>query len=154
MDQTSAMELIVFKLGDQEYCVDIMQVREIRGWTQATPIPHAPPYVIGVINLRGTVLPVVDLPARLGMSKSNPANRHAIIVIQLMEKIAGLLVDAVSDIITIGREAIQATPELASEIAQRFVTGVATVDGRMISVISLDHVLRQQDLKSHSAAHP
>lgn len=75
-------ELIAFKVGDQEFCVDIMNVREIRGWTATTPIPHAPPYVVGVINLRGTVLPVLDLAGRLGKEAVTPSHRHAIIVVQ------------------------------------------------------------------------
>src|ERR1700754_299029 len=96
-----ARELIAFRIGDQEFCVDIMSVREIRGWTQATAMPHAPHYMMGVINLRGAVLPIIDLSARLGMKLAEPTARHVIIVAQVKRNVVGLLVDAVSDILTI-----------------------------------------------------
>ncbi len=83
-------ELIAFRIGDQEFSVNIMSVREIRGWTQATPMPHAPAYVMGVINLRGAVLPIVDMSARLGMKEAEPTARHVIIVAQVKTKIVGL----------------------------------------------------------------
>jgi len=94
-------ELIAFRVGAQEFCVNIMSVREIRGWTQATPMPHSPSYVLGVINLRGAVLPIIDLSARLGMAPAVPTPRHVIIVAQFGEKIVGMLVEAVSDILTV-----------------------------------------------------
>src|SRR4051812_31236560 len=93
-------ELIAFRIGDQEFCIDVMSVREIRGWTPATAIPYAPPYVLGVINLRGAVLPIMDLSARLGMKPAEPTVRHVIIVTQVNRHTVGLLVDAVSDILT------------------------------------------------------
>src|SRR6187402_494135 len=93
-------ELIAFRIGDQEFCVNIMAVREIRGWTTATVLPHQPSYMIGVLNLRGVVLPIVDLSARLGMAASQPTARHVIIVAQIKRKVVGLLVEAVSDILT------------------------------------------------------
>ena len=76
---THGRELIAFRIGDQEFCVNIMSVREIRGWTPATPMPHAPSYVLGVINLRGAVLPIVDMALRLGMKPAEPTVRHVII---------------------------------------------------------------------------
>ena len=94
-----------------------MSVREIRGWTPATPMPHAPSYVLGVINLRGAVLPIIDLSARLGMKPAEPTARHVIIVAQVKRKIVGLLVDAVSDILTINDDNIQPTPEISSDLA-------------------------------------
>src|SRR5579872_4111430 len=94
-------ELISFRIGAQEFCVDIMAVREIRGWTAATALPQAPAFVRGVINLRGAVLPIVDLGARLGLGVADPTARHVIIVAQVQNQIVGLLVDAVSDILTV-----------------------------------------------------
>lgn len=134
-------ELISFKIGDQEFCVDIMSVREIRGWTPATPIPQSPPYVHGVINLRGQVLPIVDLALRLGYKATSPTERHVIVVAQIDNQTIGLLVDAVSDILTTAKSEIQPTPDVASEIAKTFVQGVIAVEERMISFISLDQVL-------------
>jgi purine-binding chemotaxis protein CheW len=134
-------ELIAFRLGGQEFCVDIMSVRDIRGWTPTTPLPHSPDYVKGVINLRGAVLPVIDLAARLGFRSTEPTARHVIIVTQVGSQSVGLLVDAVSDILTITAEKIQPTPDVASELARCFMKGVLAIEGRMISLIGLDSVL-------------
>lgn len=134
-------EFVAFRVGDQEFCIDIMGVREIRGWTQATPLPHAPPYVRGVINLRGAVLPIVDLAMRFGLGLTEPTPRSVIIVVQVHQQVIGLLVDAVSDILTVSEAAMQPTPDIASDLAKTFVKGVYPVDGRMISIVALDCVL-------------
>jgi purine-binding chemotaxis protein CheW len=135
------LEFVAFRVGAQEFCIDIMGVREIRGWTQATPLPHAPPYVRGVINLRGAVLPIVDLAMRFGLGLTEPTPRSVIIVVQVHQQVIGLLVDAVSDILTVAEAAMQPTPDIASDLAKTFVKGVYAVDGRMISIVSLDCVL-------------
>ncbi len=139
-------ELINFRIGPQEFCVDIMAVREIRGWTPTTPLPHAPAFIRGVVNLRGAVLPVVDLGVRLGLPPSEPTERHAIIVAQVGRQVIGLLVDAVSDILTVGDEAIQPPPDVASERVRAFVRGLLAIEGRLVSLVSLDHVLPAQEL--------
>ena len=133
-----ARELIAFRIGDQEFCVNIMIVREIRGWTRATPMPHSPSYVMGVINLRGVVLPIIDLARRLGMKPAEPTARHVIIVVQVKDKVVGLLVDAVSDILTVTSENIQPTPEVSSEMARMFARGILAIDRRMICLLELD----------------
>lgn len=145
MESSSSRELIAFRIDGREFCVDIMQVRDIRGWTPATPLPHSPPYVRGVINLRGAVLPVIDMATRLGFKPTEPSVRHVIMVTQVDQQIIGLLVDAVSDILTVTEADIQPTPDVASELAKTFVRGVLAIDGRMISMISLDHVLPAQE---------
>src|ERR1700754_4596421 len=117
-------ELISFRIGAQEFCVDIMAVREIRGWTAATALPQSPSFVRGVINLRGAVLPIVDLAARLGFDSAEASDRHVIIVAQIGAQTVGLLVDAVSDILTVTDDAIQPTPEVASDTARTFVRGL------------------------------
>ncbi|TAL80881.1 MAG: chemotaxis protein CheW [Beijerinckiaceae bacterium] len=140
-DAMSGRELMAFRIGAQEFCVDIMAVREIRGFTPATPLPQSPSYVRGVINLRGAVLPIIDLAARLGFGTSETSARHVIMVVQVGQQAIGLLVDAVSDILTVSGDAVQPTPDVASEMAKSFVRGVLAIDGRMISLITLDNVL-------------
>ncbi len=135
---TQGRELIAFRIGDQEFCVNIMSVREIRGWTPATAMPHAPPYVLGVINLRGAVLPIVDLSLRLGMKAAEPTVRHVIIVAQVGPKVVGLLVDAVSDILTVTDDNIQPTPDIANETEKAYARGILAIEGRMICLIELD----------------
>ena len=141
---SNTMKLVAFHIGNQEFCIDIQNVREVRGWTLATPIPHAPPYVRGVINLRGAVLPVVDLSLRFGLSKSEQTSRQVIIVTQIGPQIAGLLVDAVSDIISVEVSSIKPTPDVASFAAKAFVRGVLGLDDRMISVIATEQILPEQ----------
>lgn len=138
-------ELIAFRIGDQEFCVNIMSVREIRGWTQATAMPHAPAYVLGVINLRGAVLPIVDLSARLGMKRSEPTQRHVIIVAQVKRKTVGLLVDAVSDILTITDDSIQPTPEVSADHERLFARGIVAIDRRMICLIELEAMFPESE---------
>ncbi|MFB2549689.1 chemotaxis protein CheW [Ensifer soli] len=133
-------ELIAFRVGDQEFCVNVMSVREIRGWTPATPMPHSPHYMLGVINLRGAVLPIIDLSARLGMKPAEPTVRHVIIVAQVNSRVVGLLVDAVSDILTIREEQIQAVPDVATEFEKNFARGILAIEGRMVCLIELESV--------------
>jgi purine-binding chemotaxis protein CheW len=134
----SGSELIAFRIGDQEFCVNIMAVREIRGWTPATAMPHSPSYMIGVINLRGAVLPIIDLSGRLGMKPVDPTARHVIIVAQVRRKTVGLLVDAVSDILTVSEDDIQPTPEISSDLQRQFARGILSIEKRMICLIELE----------------
>ncbi len=138
-------ELIAFRIGEQEFCVNIMSVREIRGWTPATPLPHAPPHVLGVINLRGAVLPIVDLSARLGMKPSQPTVRHVIIVTQAKSQVVGLLVEAVSDILTITDDNIQPVPEVSSDLEKQYARGILAIEKRMICMIELDALFPEQE---------
>ncbi|MAK80487.1 chemotaxis protein CheW [Phenylobacterium sp.] len=141
-------ELIAFRIGDQEFCVDIMSVREIRGWAPATPLPRTPSFVKGVINLRGAVLPIIDLGARLGLSTSEPTARHVIMVVHIGERTIGLLVDAVSDIINMSDDLVQPTPDVASDQVKTFVKGLFALDGRMVSLIALDRVLPETEAEA------
>lgn len=145
---TSVRELMAFRIGVQEFCIDIMAVREIRGWTTVTALPKSPPYIRGVINLRGTVLPIVDFAVRLGLARTEPTERHVIIVVEVNRKQIGLLVDAVSEILDMTGKNIQATPDVASDIVKTFLRGLLPVDGRMISLITLDHVLPIDELEA------
>jgi purine-binding chemotaxis protein CheW len=134
-------EYITFRIGSQYFCVDIMSVREIRGWTPATALPRSPGFVRGVINLRGVVLPVIDLSERLGFMPAEPSQRHVIIVAQTGKQVIGLLVDAVSDIIAMPTDKLQPTPDVGSEAAREFVVGVMAIDDRMVSVVALESIM-------------
>ncbi len=141
-------ELIAFRVGRQEFCINVMMVREIRGWTGATALPRTPRYVKGVINLRGAVLPIVDLAQRLGLPGTEPTARNVIIVVQIGHQQIGLLVDAVSDILAASDAEIQVAPDLASDLVKNFVKGLLPVEGRMISLIALDNVLPASELEA------
>ncbi|MEP3439229.1 MAG: chemotaxis protein CheW [Hoeflea sp.] len=131
-------ELIAFTIGEQEFCVEVMAVREIRGWTPATPLPHSPDYVCGMINLRGVVLPVMDMSLRLGMAATVPSPRHVIIVIHVAGQLIGLLVDAVSDIVTVSSGEIQPAPDVSKEMDRDFILGIIPIEGRMVCLIQLN----------------
>ncbi|OAN71503.1 chemotaxis protein CheW [Sulfitobacter sp. EhC04] len=133
---TSTIELLTFQLAEQEYSLDIMSVREIRGWTRATPLPQAPHYMKGVINLRGTVLPVMDLAERLGLPPRAQSDRAVIIVVKQDECMTGLLVDAVSDIIALTSDDLQPPPD-GSAGGGGVVSALTLIDNRMIRILDL-----------------
>ncbi|MGJ8545568.1 MAG: chemotaxis protein CheW [Sulfitobacter sp.] len=137
VESTDAAELLTFQLAGHEYSVDIMSVREIRGWSQTTPLPHAPDYMKGVINLRGTVLPVMDLGSRLGLPPRPQNARNVIIVVKVEEIVTGLLVDAVSDIITVTSDDLQIPPDMGNSDATGVVSALTLLDDRMIRVLDL-----------------
>lgn len=136
-------QLITFQLGDQILGVDIMAIREIRAWSPATPLPNVPPYVRGVVNLRGVVLPVFDLRHRLNWGQTDPSARHVIIVVRIGEQLQGIIVDAVNDIVSIHPDAMQPVPDMGDTEASRFLEGLATIDNRMILVLALDRLVDQ-----------
>lgn len=138
------LELLSFKITEQEYSVDIMSVREIRGWTRATSLPHSPHYVRGVINLRGAVLPVIDLALRLGIASGEPNERSVIIVVDLDAKTVGLRVDAVSDILAVPESALQPPPDLATDPGDAFIRALTIIEGRMIRVLDLSVLLSDE----------
>ena len=131
-------EMISFRVGGQEFAIDVMSVREIRVWTPATPIAHAPHYVVGMINLRGVVLPIIDFAARLGFPPTQSDSRHAILVAEIGAHNVGLLVEGVSEILTVTANELQDVPNVGSSTTHEFVTGVLARQERMISIVSID----------------
>jgi purine-binding chemotaxis protein CheW len=144
-DTPTIIELLTFQLADQEYALDIMSVREIRGWTRATPLPHAPHFMKGVINLRGTVLPVMDLGDRLGMPQREKTDRNVIIVVKLGNTMTGLLVDAVSDIIARALGDLQPAPDMSIGAVTSVVRALTLIDDRLIRVIDLAAIIDLPD---------
>ena len=132
------LELIAFTLGDQEFCIEVMSVREIRSWTPATILPHSPGHVRGVINLRGVVLPVMDLAERLGLAPAEPSEASVIIVTQIGNQIIGLLVDLVSDIFTVSAEDVHAAPDVSKTMDRDQIRGMIPMDERMICFLQLN----------------
>jgi len=137
-------EFITFEIGDRRLGIDIMAIREIRAWSPATPLPNSPPHVRGVVNLRGVVLPVLDLSQRLGWGATEPSGRHVIIVVRIGEQLQGIIVDAVSDIVTLGPDQLQPVPDVGQTQAAAFLDGIATIDGRLIMILGLDRITEPQ----------
>jgi purine-binding chemotaxis protein CheW len=139
--QDDERELVTFRVGEQDFCLDISFVREIRGWTPATVLPHAPDFVLGVINLRGAIVPIVDLANRLGLGATQPDDRHVIVIAVVGQQTVGFLVDSVADIIGVAPTAIQPTPEVASQSTVRFIQGVIALEDRMLRLIDISTIL-------------
>jgi purine-binding chemotaxis protein CheW len=138
---TGSRELITFRAGEQDFCVEAINVKEIRGWAPATLLPDSPAYVRGVTNLRGAILPIVDLAARLDLAETEPTARHVVIVVWIGKRLVGLLVDAVCDILTVSNDLLQPTPNLSSETVETLVAALVTVGDRMVGLLDLEHLL-------------
>ena len=134
-------QFITFTLGTEEFGIDIMLVREIKGWSETTALPKAPPYMRGVINLRGVIVPILDLRARFGMGLTEPSQTHVVIIVIAGARITGLLVDAVSDIVTVERDTIRPVPDVGPPIGEKFLDGLVPLGERMVTLVSLDGLI-------------
>jgi len=139
-------ELITFRVAEQDFCVDIQSVLEIRGWSPVTPLPRAPDHVLGTINLRGQVLPIIELAAALGLPRTTPDSRHAIIVARIAGRLTGLLVEGVSEILTIDRSEVQPAPDLGAAACARFVSGLIASGSSMLTLLSIDRLFENDTL--------
>lgn len=138
------LELISFEIGGQEFCIDIRSVREIRGWTVSTPMPHTPSYMLGVINLRGAVMPVIDLRLRLGLGVTEVSSRHVIVVIQHGAQLAGLLVDGVQETFQIDASVLQDPPQIETTTPDLFVDAIIPIGDRLLSRLVVSALLPAQ----------
>lgn len=133
-------ELISFAIGGEQYGVDIMAVREIKGWSEITHIPNQPDYVCGVLNLRGVIVPIVDLRCRFGQGTTEPSPLHIVIVVQIETRLVGLLADRVLDIVSYKAAEMQPVPQSARTGKVDFLTGLVTVGTAMIALIDLPNL--------------
>jgi purine-binding chemotaxis protein CheW len=138
---TTPTQLISFAIGDDQYGVDIMAVREIKGWTEITHLPRQPDYVRGVLNLRGVIVPIIDLRCRFGQGLTEATPLHIVIIVQIASKPIGLLADRVLDIVSLDEVQIQPVPRIAQASRVEFLSGLATIDGAMIALIDLSNLL-------------
>jgi purine-binding chemotaxis protein CheW len=134
-------QLLTFKLGDELYGVDILRVQEIKGYTTVTRIPNTPAYIKGVINLRGTIVPIVELRTKFGMPTIDVTPFTVIIVVVVREKVMGLVVDAVSDVLTIDRQDIQAPPAFGSRVDVSCLSGIAKSGDKLVALLDIDRLL-------------
>lgn len=144
--ENSALEIIAFKLNGQEFCVMTTTIREIRGWARSTPLPHSPPEVLGVMNLRGSVIPIIDLSRKLGMPPTSPNERSAIVVADVHNTVLGLLVDQVSDILTVQAGQVQPVPEIAVSFDKSFSDGIIAMENGMICFLNLARMFDPTDI--------
>jgi purine-binding chemotaxis protein CheW len=136
---SGSLEIIAFRVNDQSFCVKTGSIREIRGWAPVTPIPHSPYEVLGVINLRGTVIPIIDLAVKLGMPGTEASERSAIIVTDVNKMTVGLLVEGVSDILTVPADSLQPIPTSAGQ-STAFADGILAHQNQMICFLNLENL--------------
>lgn len=151
MSQTSssaanAGEYLSFTLGEEQYGVDILKVQEIRGYDQVTRVPDASDYIKGVINLRGTIVPVIDLRLKLRLDNARYDAFTVMIVLNVEQRVVGIVVDSVSDVIELSAEQIRPTPEFGAAVDTRFINGIGTQDERMLILLDIETLLDTAEL--------
>jgi len=138
-------QFLTFILDEEEYGVEILRVQEIRGWSKVTPLPNSPSYLKGVINLRGTIVPIIDLRERFGMESLAYGATTVVIVVRVetegRERVMGLVVDAVSEVYTVANEKCQVPPDFGGDVSEKFVKSLASFDDTMIIVLDVDAFL-------------
>lgn len=143
-------QYLTFLLGEEEYAVDILRVQEIRGWDSVTTIPNAPPFIKGVINLRGTIVSILDLRERFGIDSVEYTDLTVVVVLRVKgegkDRIMGVVVDAVSEVYHIGESDLKDPPDLGYAINMNYMKGMATIDDKMIIVLDIDHLMSLKDI--------
>lgn len=146
-------QVLTFRLGDTDYGLGLLYVQEIRCWTTVTRIPDSPPQILGVLNLRGSIVPIIDLRKRFGQPDPTVTPLTVIIVLNIgtgaERRECGLVVDGVSDVIELPQEAVRPAPQLRDSTAATYIDGVATLDERMVILLNLDVLVGQELLPAH-----
>lgn len=155
-DKTDVDQYLTFMLDGEEYGVDILKVQELRGWESVTPIPNTPDYVRGVINLRGVVVPIIDLRSRFGLEDIEPGPTTVVVIVKLesasgKERVMGIVTDAVSEVYSIGQSDLQPTPEMESSVAIDFVKELATIDNKMVILLDINKLVNEGILGEKSS---
>jgi len=136
-EQSDETQYLTFRLDNQEYGLPIVEVQEIKGWSRMTPVPNAPPHMLGVLSLRGTIIPVIDLRARFGLPQKEHDEFTVIMVVNMGERLAGLVVDSVSDVISAPEEAVRDNPEANTNLDQRFFRGLVEAKGKLVILLDV-----------------
>ncbi|MHB9119785.1 MAG: chemotaxis protein CheW [Burkholderiales bacterium] len=152
-DESSALgpaasdhELLTFSLGHEEYAIDILKVQEIRGYDAVTHIANSPAFIKGVTNLRGIIVPIIDMRIKFNLESAEYNDTTVVIILNVAQRVIGMVVDGVSDVITLKADQIKPAPEFGSAIDTRYVTGVGTVDERMLIIVDIEMLLGSSDL--------
>ena len=141
-----ANEFLTFRLGKEEYGIEILKVQEIRGWEQPTSIANAPHFIKGVINLRGTIVPIVDMRIKFNLGDASYDTFTVVIILNVMGRIVGMVVDSVSDVITLMGEQIRNSPNFSSSFDTQYITGLGTVDERMLILVDIEKLMSGSDM--------
>ena len=149
-------EYLTFTLGDEEYGVEILKVQEIRGYEAVTKIANAPAFIKGVANLRGTIVPIVDMRIKFNLGEPVYDQFTVVIILNIAGRIVGMVVDSVSDVIALSPEQVRPAPDFSSSFDTRYITGLGTVDERMLILVDIERLMSAEDmaLMSNAAAEP
>jgi purine-binding chemotaxis protein CheW len=154
--QAGSEQYLTFQLAGEEYGVDILRVQEIKGWEKATRIPHAPHYVLGVINLRGAIVPIIELRRRFGLESVEFGPTTVVIVVKVAsergERTVGMVVDAVCEVYNVDAADVKPPPEVGSSVDTAFVRGLATVEDKMLILLDIDRLINASVLDGLNAA--
>ncbi|HEY4144028.1 chemotaxis protein CheW [Pinirhizobacter sp.] len=149
-----ATQYLTVNLANEEYGVDILAVREIRGWTPVTRIPQAPSYVLGVLNLRGAIVPVLDLRLRFGLVREEYTATTVTVIVAVAGRNFGVVVDAVSDVVDVEAAAVRPVPDMGTAVDTEYLKGLTSVGERMVLLLDVDRLLQPQDAQMLEAALP
>lgn len=149
-------QYLTFIMADEEYGVDILRVHEIKGWDKVTPIPNTPAYVCGVINLRGTIVPIIDLRQRFGLKTIPYGATTVVIMLRVIEedgeRTMGVVVDAVSEVYNVSPEEMKAAPDFGDTVNMEFIHGLASVDDKMVMLLDIDNLLNSKEMTAINQA--
>lgn len=144
--KVSNNEFLTFTLGQEEYGIDILKVQEIRGYDAVTTIANAPAFIKGVINLRGLVVPILDMRIKFNLGNVVYNNLTVVIVLNVAQRVVGMVVDGVSDVITLTAEQIKAVPEFSGALDTRYIVGLGAVEERMIILVDIEQLMSSRDM--------
>lgn len=147
-----ARQFISFRIDQEEFAIDIMAVREIKGWSATTTLPNQAEFVLGVLNLRGAIVPIIDLRCRFGKGLTKTTPMHVVIIVSVLDRTIGLLVDAVSDILTIDADEIRPVPDIDRGGATEFLSGIIAVGDGMVVLLDLQALFRSSGFSGTAQA--
>lgn len=139
-------EFLVFSLGDEEYAIDILKVQEIRGYENVTRIANAPDFIKGVTNLRGVIVPIVDLRIKFHLDKVEYGGQTVVIVVNVADRVVGIVVDGVSDVMTLTPDQIKPAPEFGVTLSSDFLSGLGSLEDRMLVLVDIDKLLTSEEM--------
>lgn len=145
-------EYLTFILGDEEYGIEILKVQEIRGYDTVTRIANTPDFIKGVINLRGHIVPIIDLRIKFKLGKIDYNEFTVVIILNIGNRVVGIVVDGVSDVLTLNAAQIRPVPDLVSDIDNKYLLGLGTVDNRMLILVDIERLMSSQDMALVEAA--
>ncbi len=145
-------QFLTFNLGEELYGVDILRVQEIKGYTTVTKIPNTPPHIKGVLNLRGTIVPIVELRTKFGMPTIDYTAFTVIIVVVVRDKVMGLVVDSVSDVLNIDKKDIQPAPQFGAKVDVSFLDGVGKSGDKLVAILDMDRLLSEEEVSGAAVA--